>query len=112
VSDARFDFMEGGDAFALEMTATGLGEDGFRHETILNPQRVFHRRAKIRLNLTHTRHAQTIMLNHNPVNARTLMDGARLSQPQRMASQIDFEYNWRASAYLHAAAGTAALRQI
>jgi hypothetical protein len=35
--------------------------------------------------------------------------GARLSQPQRTASQIDFEYNLRASTRLHAAAGTAAL---
>ena len=68
---ARLDFVKGRNAFALEMAAAGFGEDGFRHETILDPQRVLHRRAEIRLNLTYTRHAQTIMLNHCSVNART-----------------------------------------
>jgi hypothetical protein len=83
VTDTRLDFVEGGNAFALEMAAAGFGEDGFRHETILDPQRVFHRRAEIRLNLTHTRHAQTLMLNPHSVNARTLLRSAAVSQTSR-----------------------------
>jgi hypothetical protein len=38
--------------------------------------------------------------------------GARLSQPQRVGSQIDFEYNFRGWTCLPAAAGTAALRKL
>jgi hypothetical protein len=69
MADVALDFMQGGDAFAFEIAVTGFSEDGFGHKTILNAQRVFHRRAEILLNLTHTCHAQTIMLNHDLVNA-------------------------------------------
>jgi hypothetical protein len=68
VTNARLDFVQGGNAFALEIAATRFGEDGFRHKAILNPQCVFHRRAEILLNLTHTRHEKIIILKYDLVN--------------------------------------------
>jgi hypothetical protein len=82
VTNARFDFVQGGDAFALKITASGFGENRLRHKTILYPQRLFHCRAEILLNLTHTGHTRTIILNRHSVNAHAfyfLTAGNRLS---------------------------------
>jgi hypothetical protein len=69
MTNTCLDFVKGGDAFALKTAASGFGENRLRHKTILYPQSVFHCRAEILLNLTHTGHAHTIMLNRHSVNA-------------------------------------------
>jgi hypothetical protein len=75
--------MQRGDALAFEITATGFGEDWFRHKAILNPQRVLHRRPEILLNLTHSSHAQTIRLNRYPVNAHALYPAPTLESDEK-----------------------------
>jgi hypothetical protein len=56
-AEAGFDFLQGGDTVAFQVAATGLCEQRFRHETILNAKRIPHRRAEIFFNLCHGHHA-------------------------------------------------------
>ena len=60
-AEAGLDFLQGGDPFTFQVPATSLGEQRFRHEAILNAERIPHRRAEISFNLCRGRHAEKLI---------------------------------------------------